>query len=69
MSNYWGYACASHEPALISEHWFNHGEAVLVDVFLRERAGEWPNREDISAWDEPVAVAHRPMGHSDGLRA
>ena len=48
MSTYWGYACESHDPPLISEHWINHGEDALIETFRKERAGEWP--------DEPVIV-------------
>lgn len=59
MSTYWGYVCVSHDPPLESEHWFNHGEDVLVDAFLRERAGEWPNDPSFTAWDEPVPLVLR----------
>jgi hypothetical protein len=63
MSTSWGYVCESHDPPLESERWLNHGESVLIDVFLKERAGEWPSfREDpSSAWSgEPFAVL--PVG-------
>ena len=56
MSTYWGYVCDSHDPPLISERWFNHGEAVLTDAYTRERAGQWPTDPNITAWDEPVPV-------------
>lgn len=43
MSKHWGYVCQSHNPAIESERWLNHGEKVLADVFRLERAGQWPN--------------------------
>jgi hypothetical protein len=49
VSTYWGYVCESHNPPLISEHWFNHGEDVLTDAYRKERAGEWPIGHDVSA--------------------
>lgn len=56
MSTHWGYACTSHEPMVISERWFNHGEETLRDAFQRERAGIWTN---IDEWGSPAPVLHR----------
>jgi hypothetical protein len=61
LSTNWGYACISHDPPLVSECWFNHGEEVLVDAFLRERAGQWPSDPsggDVE-WAEPMPVTLR----------
>ena len=58
MSTYWGYVCKSHEPPIESEHWFNHGYLTLEQVFRKERAGEWPDQEDVMhrgyATKEPI---------------
>jgi hypothetical protein len=62
MSTYWGYVCESHDPPLESERWFNHGADMLTEVFLQERAGEWPNDPEMLHWEEPVPVVHR--GHA-----
>ncbi len=55
MSTYWGYQCISHDPPLTSEHWFNHGEETLRDLFAKVRAGTWPD-DDILG---PAPVDHR----------
>lgn len=64
MSTYWGFVCESHDPPLESEHWFNHGDKVLIDLFIRERAGVWPvdtaKLERFPALGpEPMPVEHR----------
>lgn len=60
MSTYWGYACVSHDPPLISDHWFNHGGDLLVEVFHRVRAGQWPLDPRLpELLEEPAPVDHR----------
>lgn len=61
MSTYWGYRCISHDPPLESEHWFNHGEDVLIDAYLKVRAGTWPMVPDrlFPGEFEPALVVHR----------
>lgn len=59
MSTYWGYVCDSHDPPLISERWFNHGEEVLIDVFRKERAGEWPMDMAYPLLEDPMPVVWR----------
>lgn len=53
MSTYWGYACVSHEPPLVSEHWFNHGDLLLAQVYKQVREGSWP---DCDEWGTPGPV-------------
>lgn len=59
MSTYWGYSCVSHDPPLNSDHWLNHGEDVLIDAYLRERRGEWPDDDADLPWVEPEPVVLR----------
>lgn len=57
MSTYWGYVCKSHDPELPSDRWFNHGEELLIGVYLQERyLGGWPNTK----WDDPIPVMGSP---------
>jgi len=59
VSTYWGYACVSHEPPIVSEHWFNHGDEALAKVFCLERAGEWPVDDRWPELGDPVPMVHR----------
>lgn len=56
MSRSFGYACLSHDPALPSEHWLNHGLDALADALTRVRAGSWPWVVDEVLGDEPEPV-------------
>lgn len=38
MSTEWGYVCQSHDPELESDHWFNHGQAKLREIFADREA-------------------------------
>lgn len=62
MSTYWGFACVSHDPPLVSECWFNRGDDRLAEAFHLERAGEWPDDPKWPALENPM-----PMTYSDGL--
>lgn len=59
MSTYWGFVCESHDPPLVSEHWFNHGEEPLRFAATAVRAGTWPESDD--EWHDPKPVEH--MGY------
>lgn len=59
MSTHWGFVCQSHDPELISEAWFNHGDGFLTQVFATVRAGQWPENE----WGEPEPT--RFGGHGE----
>lgn len=63
MSTYWGYACKSHDPALVSEHWFNHGDGALRKVLDTYRLGYWPTDE----WDQPLPMSHNGYSTSSPL--
>lgn len=62
MSTNWGYACVSHDPPLVSEHWMNHGDDRLAALFWAVRRGEWPNDPSITAWQEPMPVPYSRSG-------
>lgn len=69
MSTNWGFACVSHDPPLISDHWFNHGAEALRQVFRLERAGAWPNDPDLPVvLGEPLPVEHRGYATSSPIR-
>lgn len=63
MSTYWGYVCESHDPPLISEHWINHGEEVLIETFFKVRAGEWPDDPRMPDLGEPLPVVFYASGY------
>lgn len=48
MSKYWGYVCRSHDPELVSEHWYNHGEQALTELYRKFHAEPWP----VNEWGE-----------------
>lgn len=48
LSKYWGYVCRSHDPELVSEHWYNHGEQALTELYRKFHAEPWP----INEWGE-----------------
>lgn len=48
MSKHWGYVCRTHDPVLISEHWFNHGEDALSELYRKFHAEPWP----VNEWGE-----------------
>lgn len=56
MSVNWGYACTSHDPAIRSERWFNHGEELLIGIYTLHKMGIWPNVKQEFFDDEPVEV-------------
>lgn len=66
MSTYWGYACVSHEPSLVSEHWFNHGEDLLREAYDLERRGLWPDVPVIVGVNDALAPEPQPVEGHDG---
>ena len=54
MSTYWGYVCQSHDPELISERWFNHGEDHLRWVYAAMRGGTYPK----DRWGDYLGTDH-----------
>lgn len=57
MSTYWGYACRSHNPPLLSEMWLNHGDRALEKTLASYRSGHWP----VDEWDCPVPMSFSGM--------
>ena len=55
MSTNWGYKCMSHEPHIKSEHWFNHGDDLLIAIYILNKNGLWP-KSDNQYWDEPKNI-------------
>lgn len=66
MSNHWGYACLTHDPAIVMEELggvggrLNHAFDALVTAFPVVRRGEWPmvtEHEGIAfEWEVPAPV-------------
>src|ERR1044072_5819380 len=60
MSTYWGYACKSHDPPLVSEHWLNHGDDFLRTIY--EDRAQWLERHDADDNYGGIEVEYRGYG-------
>ena len=69
MSWDWGYVCKSHEPNIKSEHWYHHGDDLLILMYHLVRADMWPKQPD-PLWDEEQwgyqPVVHRKITSEGG---
>lgn len=71
MSKYWGYVCESHDPPIESDHWLNHGDDALIDLFHKVRNGEWPKSAEMVpefrlAYGDELAPMVTGFGVTDG---